>query len=147
MSPIPNHILEFIQSNHVVSFAAHTQNDFWAASCFYAFDSENARLIILTSKKTKHAQLMLENPHIVGTICGQIEEIKDIEGIQFSAIAKCLTEKDAQQALQIYYKKHPLARLKPSDVWEFSFQTIKHTSNKVVFAQKSFWRKNTKQSL
>ena len=147
MSPIPNHILEFIQSNHVVSFAAHTQNDFWAASCFYAFDSENARLIILTSKKTKHAQLMLENPHIVGTICGKIEEIKDIEGIQFSATANCLEEQDAQQTLQIYYQKHPLARLKPSDVWVFSLQTIKHTSNKVDFAQKSFWRKNTKQSL
>ncbi|MDD0824698.1 hypothetical protein PTQ27_09525 [Mannheimia sp. AT1] len=141
MPHIPNHIIEFIQSNHVVSFAAHTSNNFWAASCFYAFDAENARLIILTSKKTKHAQLMLENPHIVGTICGQIEEIKDIEGIQFSATANCLTEQDAQQALQIYYQKHPLSRLKPSDVWEFSFQTIKHTSNKIIFAQKSIWAK------
>lgn len=141
MSPIPNHILEFIQSNHVVNFAAHHNDDFWAASCFYAFDEENTRLIILTSKKTKHAQLMLENPNVVGTICGQIEDIKDIEGIQFSAIANRLTEQESPQALQIYYKKHPLARLNPSDVWELSFNTIKHTDNKVMFAKKTIWER------
>ncbi|AHG75658.1 7-cyano-7-deazaguanine reductase [Mannheimia varigena USDA-ARS-USMARC-1296] len=142
MPPIPHHILEFIQSNHVVNFAAHHNDDFWAASCFYAFDEENTRLIILTSKKTKHAQLMLENPNIVGTICDQVENIQEIEGIQFSAIAECLEGNEANTALQIYYQKHPLARLKLSDVWELSFKTIKHTSNQVVFAQKTVWDKN-----
>lgn len=141
MPPIPQNIVEFIQSHHVVNFATHTQDDFWAASCFYAFDEENARLIILTSKTTKHAQLMLENPQVVGTICGQIKEIKEIEGIQFSATANCLTEQESLQALQIYYKKHPLARLKASDVWELSFHIIKHTSNKVVFAKKTVWER------
>lgn len=141
MPPIPNHMLKFIQANHVVSFATHTQDNFWAASCFYAFDEKKVRLIILTSKKTMHAQLMLENPYIVGTICGQTEKIKDIEGIQFSAIAKCLEAQDIPQALQIYYQKHPLARLKSSNVWELSFQVIKYTSNKIAFAQKMVWNK------
>lgn len=142
MQPIPEHILKFICSNHVVNFAAHTNLDFWAASCFYAFDQENARLIILTSKTTKHAKLMLENPQIVGTICGQVEDIKNIEGIQFSATAECLQDNPkVQYALQIYYQKHPLARLKLSDVWAFSFQEIKHTSNKKHFAQKTIWER------
>ncbi|MFA9488144.1 MULTISPECIES: pyridoxamine 5'-phosphate oxidase family protein [unclassified Mannheimia] len=146
-NPIPSHIIDFIQSNHVVNFATHNNDDFWAANCFYAFDQENARLIILTAKKTRHAQIMLENPQIVGTICGQIEKIKEIEGVQFSATAKCLEDKETEKAaLQIYYEKHPLARLKPSDVWEISFNTIKHTGNKFVFAQKSIWSKNATQS-
>ncbi|QLB14639.1 hypothetical protein A6B39_03810 [Mannheimia granulomatis] len=140
---IPTHIIDFIQSNHVVNFATHSSNDFWAANCFYAFDTENARLIILTAKKTRHAQIMLENPQIVGTICGQTEKIKEIEGIQFSATAKCLENREAEKAaLQIYYEKHPLARLKPSDVWVLSFNTIKHTSNKIIFAKKTIWEKH-----
>lgn len=141
-SLIPQEIADFIRSNHVVSFATHTQDDFWAANCFYAFDEENARLIILTAKKTRHAQIMLENPYIVGTICGQTEKIKDIEGVQFSATAKCLEDKASEKnALQIYYEKHPLARFKPSDVWEIGFSTIKHTGNKVIFAKKTIWEK------
>ncbi|SQE31511.1 Uncharacterized protein conserved in bacteria [Mannheimia haemolytica] len=107
-NPIPTHILDFIQTNHVVNIAAHTEQDFWAANCFYAFDQENVRLIILTAKKTRHAGLMLENPHIVGTICGQIEKINEIEGVQFSATAECLEDKQAEKAaLQIYYQKTP----------------------------------------
>ncbi|HGO5854212.1 TPA: pyridoxamine 5'-phosphate oxidase family protein [Mannheimia haemolytica] len=142
-NPIPPHILDFIQTNHVVNIAAHTEQDFWAANCFYAFDQENARLIILTAKKTRHAGLMLENPHIVGTICGQIEKINEIEGVQFSATAECLEDKQAEKAaLQIYYQKHPLARLKPSDVWVLSFNTIKHTGNKIMFAKKTIWERN-----
>lgn len=143
MPSLPQNIVEFIQSHHVVNFAAHNQTDFWAASCFYAFDAENVRLIILTAKTTQHAMLMLENPHIVGTICDQVENISEIEGVQFSAIANCLEEEHTRNiALQIYYEKHPLARLKPSDVWELSFNTIKHTSNKIIFAKKTIWEKH-----
>lgn len=142
MSPIPPNILEFIQSHHVVNFAAYRQTDFWSASCFYAFDVSQTRLIILTSKETRHARLMLDNPHIVGTICDQVENISEIEGLQFSATAKCLEDELARNsALQIYYEKHPLARLKSSDVWELSFEMIKHTSNKIVFAKKTIWER------
>lgn len=142
MPPIPQNIVEFIQSHHVVNLAAHNQSDFWAASCFYAFDTENTRLIILTAKTTRHAMLTLENPHIVGTICDQVENISEIEGLQFSATAKCLEDELARNsALQIYYEKHPLARLKSSDVWELSFEMIKHTSNKIAFAKKTIWER------
>nr|WP_150539124.1 hypothetical protein [Actinobacillus vicugnae] len=142
MAIIPPHIIHFIQQNHVVNFAAHNQQDFWAANCFYAFDSTLARLIILTSKTTRHGQLMSENPQIVGTISAQVEAFTDIEGIQFSAQCKCLEEtNERQQALSLYYKRHPLARLKSSDVWELRFDMIKHTGNKVIFAKKTIWQR------
>lgn len=71
MQPIPSHIIDFLEQNHIVNFSAHDDDDFWAANCFYALDKANARLIIFTSKKTRHAQIMLNNPKIVGTICPQ----------------------------------------------------------------------------
>lgn len=142
MQMIPSHISKFIRRHHVVGFAAHSKSDFWAANCFYAFDEANARLIILTAQKTRHAQIMAENPQIVGTVCAQIEVFSEIEGVQFSAIARRLNEKSARsEALQIYYKRHPLARLRSSDVWELRLESLKHTGNKVIFAQKTFWRR------
>ncbi|WGE89906.1 hypothetical protein [Actinobacillus arthritidis] len=142
MSAIPSHIIDFIQSHHIVSFATHTHEDFWVANCFYAFDIANNQLIILSSKKTRHSRLMQQNPHIVGTISTQTETLSDIEGIQFSAKAYCLeNELEKEKALHIYYQRHPIARLKPSDVWVLRFEMIKHTSNKVLFAQKTIWEK------
>lgn len=143
MQAIPSHISQFIQQNHVVNFATYGANDFWAANCFYAFDAEQARLIILTSKNTRHSQLMLENPHIVGTISTQVETLSEIEGIQFSAQSCCLTDTmERQKALAFYYARHPIARLKQSDVWELRFDMIKHTGNKLVFAKKTIWERD-----
>ncbi len=33
-NPIPTHILDFIQTNHVVNIAAHTEQDFWQQIAF-----------------------------------------------------------------------------------------------------------------
>lgn len=71
-NPIPTHILDFIQTNHVVNIAAHTEQDFWAANCFYAFDQENVRLIILTAKKTRHAGLMLKTHILSAQFVGKL---------------------------------------------------------------------------
>lgn len=143
MQTISPHISRFIQQNHVVNFATYGENDFWTASCFYAFDREQARLIILTSKNSRHGLLMQENPHIVGTISAQVETFTEIEGIQFSAQCVCLEDPIAcQKALDCYYARHPIARLKASNVWELRFDILKHTSNKLVFAKKTIWEKS-----
>ncbi|AUI65837.1 MULTISPECIES: pyridoxamine 5'-phosphate oxidase family protein [Glaesserella] len=141
-NPIPAHIAQFIAQHHVVSLACHSENEIWAASCFYAFDEQSHRLIVLTKTTTEHGKRMLANPHIAGTIAGQPENIREIEGIQFQAVARCLeNEAEKQTALQIYWQKHPLAKLIPSDVWEIAFTRIKHTENKVAFAKKSVWER------
>lgn len=144
MQMIPHHISQFIKQNHVVNFAVHGANDFWAANCFYAFDPEQARLIILTSKNTRHGQLMQENPYIVGTISDQVETLTDIEGIQFSAQCTYLADPvTRQKALNFYYTRHPIAYLQPSDVWEVCFDMLKHTGNKFIFAKKTIWKRGT----
>lgn len=139
-NPIPTHIVQFILKNHVVSLACHHQNQLWSASCFYAFDEKSHRLIVLSKQTTEHGKLMLANPNIAGTIAGQPDNIREIEGIQFQAVTRCLeNEQEKQTALQIYWQKHPLAKLMSSDVWEISFTRIKHTENRVAFAKKSLW--------
>lgn len=139
-NPIPTHIVQFILKNHVVNLACHHQNQLWSASCFYAFDEKSHSLIVLSKQTTEHGKLMLANPNIAGTIAGQPDNIREIEGIQFQAVARCLdNEREKQTALQIYWQKHPLAKLMSSDVWEIQFTRIKHTENRVAFAKKSLW--------
>ena len=94
----------------------------------------------MTKTTTRHAQLMLKNDHIVGTIAGQPNKIKDMEGIQFTALAHLLeNQEERKRAFEIYIKKQPLAKLVNSDIWEISFTEIKHTSNKLIFANKTHW--------
>ena len=140
MEKMPTQIAEFIHQQHIVSLACQQNGELWCANCLYAFDEANSRLILLTDKKTKHAQFMLNNPYIAGTIAYQTENIREIEGIQFQGIAKNLDSPLAQQALEIYWKRHPIAKLRPSDVWEIQFTQIKHTTNKYLFAQKTVWQ-------
>lgn len=118
----------------------------WCANCFYVFDETRARLIILTKRTTYHGQLMLKNPHIAGTISNQPENIRDIEGIQFRATARYITESvEKQAALARYFTQFPVAKLLPSDIWEIIFDEIKHTQNKYAFAQKTVWQ-NTQRA-
>lgn len=140
MIKLPEHIVQFIANNHIVNFAAKSESDFWAANCFYAFDDEQARLIIMTNKSTRHGQIMLGNNQIVGTISLQIDKFSELEGIQFSATANCLEEEDKRtEALAIYYHRYPMARLKANDVWEFKLESIKHTGTKMLMPKKTLW--------
>lgn len=138
---IPTLIQEYILRYHVVNIACYTPNDLWAASCFYAFDPQHQCLIILTDRTTRHAQLMLANPHITGTIAGQPHAVEEIEGIQFRAIIKLLEGQQQAEALTRYFAKHPIAQKMKSDVWAIYFNEIKHTQNKPYFGHKTYWRK------
>ena len=140
MNALPEAISEFLKQKDIVSFATHNGQDFWAANCFYAFDQQNARLIIMSKRSTRHGQIMLENPHIVGTISCQSHKIKEMEGIQFSAQANLLEQAEARKAaFKIYTQKQPLAKLLNSDIWEICLNEIKFVSNKSIFSNKIHW--------
>jgi uncharacterized protein YhbP (UPF0306 family) len=139
MPPLNKAIIEFINSNHVVSLATLDADGLWSASCFYAFDPEQVRLLILTSTDTRHGAAMLADPHISGTISGQPKNIRDIRGIQFSACALRLESMARHQALRLYTQRHPLAKLKSTDVWSLELQQIKFTDNFSLFGHKTHW--------
>lgn len=142
MSPMPEPISDFIAKQHVVSLACAAAGALWAANCFYAFDPAHHRLIMLTKTSTKHGKLMLANPNIAGTIANQTETLREIEGIQFTATAHLIeTAHEKSVALALYYQRHPIAKMLPtSDVWEIRFTHIKHTANRLGFAQKTEWQ-------
>ena len=130
MQTIPANIVKFLSNHHVVSIAAVEEGEVWAACCFYVFDEANARLIVLTSLKTKHG----------GMIAGQPDSITKISGIQFAATAALIEDEvDLKAAQSLYYKAHPAARVMKSDVWALNLDSVKFTDNKLVFAQKTYW--------
>ncbi|MDH2924072.1 hypothetical protein EV693_11639 [Nicoletella semolina] len=139
MNPISTTIAEFIAKNHLVSLACQDEQELWCANCFYAFDRENCRLIILTKSTTKHGMMMLKNSRIAGTIAPQSESIRHIAGVQFVANARCLNGNEKEVAHRYYSARHPIAALIPSEVWEVKFEQIKYTNNKMVFAKKEYW--------
>lgn len=141
MNALPRNIAQFLSHNHVVSIATHSPaSGLWSACCFYVFDEARTRLIVLTSRQTRHGGNMAASPLISGTIAGQPDSITKISGIQFQARAVCLEdEAERQAAAALFYRAHPVARAMKSDVWSLELDFIKFTDNKLVFAQKTLW--------
>lgn len=144
MNTLPDNIARFLQNHHVVSIATQSPDgELWSASCFYVFDEAHARLIVLTSQNTQHGTNMAAQPRIAGTISGQPDSITKINGIQFQARAKCLTEEaERKTAAALFYQAHPIARAMKSDVWALLLDRVKFTDNKLVFAQKTHWTRD-----
>lgn len=142
MHRLPDNIIHFIERHHVVSLATLDEQGLWCANCFYSFDSDNAGLIILSNTTTRHGKAMQAMPAISGTIAAQPESILDIQGIQFTARASLLQGQSAKQALQRYYTRHPLARLKKAEIWSLEFDSIKFTDNALRFGHKTRWQRD-----
>ena len=100
MQPIPNNIIKFLHANHVISIAAAADGEIWSACCFYVPDEAQARLIVLTSARSKHGSLMLKNPNIAGTIAGQPENIAKINGQRATADRRNREKSSARPLLQ-----------------------------------------------
>jgi uncharacterized protein YhbP (UPF0306 family) len=141
-SPLPASVCEFLRAWHVLSLGVTDAQGPWAASLFYAFDESAADLIVLTSTKTRHGQCMVESPVVAGTVVGQAERITDIRGVQFTAQAKLLKDTPRSEALDIFLQRHPIARLKPSEVWALRLIDLKYTDNQLVFARKTRWQRD-----
>jgi len=141
MQAFPVPMIEFIENNHVLSLATLDAEGLWSANCFYAFDAPAARLIILSSCDTRHGAAMLGAGLISGTISGQPKHLRDIRGIQFSALATRLEDLARYEALGVYTRRHPLAKLKTTDIWSLELQQLKFTDNHLLFGHKTHWNR------
>lgn len=141
MSTIPSAICQFFHSHHVTAIATSAKGQVWSASCFYVFEAENARLIVLSSRNTLHGSMMMTNPRISGTVAGQPLNISEIRGIQFSARASLLeAPSERQAAFELFSASHPAAATMPeADVWSIMLDTIKFTDNSIHFGHKTLW--------
>ncbi len=142
MKEVPSKIVQFIESNHVAGLAVLDHDGMpWASSCFYVFDKGSASLVIASNRSSRHGQALLHTPAMAGTIAAQPAKVRDIVGIQFRAEASLLSGDERTNALDFYCSKFPFARMIVSDLWRLSLNEIKHTSNVLVFGQKTVWKR------
>jgi len=85
---------------------------------------------------------MLAVPTIGGTVCGQPKNLRDIRGVQFAARAERLDSVARHEALRLYTQRHPLAKLKRTDVWALWLDVVKFTDNRNLFGHKTHWRRD-----
>ena len=138
---VPVEINAFLAANHVLSLGVADDIGPWAASLFYAYDPVDMTLSVMTSKTTRHGHAMLGLASIAGTIAGQPKRISDIIGIQFIAELALLQGDERRAAFTLYCRRHPAARLIPSEIWRLRLMNVKLTENRLAFARKLNWRR------
>lgn len=134
-------IIRFLHQKHIVSFSTFADQEMWSAICFYVFDEENQRLILLTKPETRHGQLMLKNPQVTGTIIHETMTVAKLQGIQFVGEIRELKTEEKQTALDLYYARFPYSRVMKSPVWQILLNEVKFTDNTLGFGKKTLWER------
>ena len=141
MQPIPENILNFINKFNVLSVCGVEHGKSWSANSFYVFDPEEARFLVVSHKESRHMGMILQNPHVSGTISQQTESVIKIQGIQYSGIMKELVKPESKQAFKIFYTRFPYARLIRSPIWAIMVDYLKFTDNTLGFGKKTYWER------
>lgn len=143
MQTFPEKIKRFLESQHVMSISVLWDNATWSATCFYVLDVENVRLVFVSSPETIHAQAMLKQNNISGTISNNELKIRKIQGIQFTGKAFLADSEYLKRAKFLFLKQFPVARLKKTIYWYIELEYVKMTDNTFSFASKTHWKRNT----
>lgn len=139
----PSSIQKFIKKHHVLTLSTASNEDPWAAHCYYAFNPENVSLIIASDPNTLHGQHMLKNPHVAVGIALETRIIGKIQGVQIKAHAQLLKELDLYHARILYFKRFPEALLyPPTHFWELKILSAKMTDNRLGFGNKLIWERH-----
>jgi uncharacterized protein len=140
---LPEEIRNFICSHHAMSIAVCNEGKPWSATCYYAFDEERLRLIFVSDVLTRHIQGILQNSSVSGTISNDERNVLLIQGIQFTGKGSPVDEIYIPIARKLFLKKFPIAVLKKLTLWYIEIDYVKMTDNKVMFASKTHWKRNT----
>lgn len=143
MTPIPSPIVEFLDRHHVMTISTCVHMRPWAASVFYLFDATQAKLFFLTETRTRHGTELLENAWAAGTIAGQPENVRDIEGVQFTAHATLMENEAAQAVMLRYYARFPVAKKHSAPIWQLTLEHLKLTDNHEAFGRKTLWERTS----
>lgn len=125
----------------MLTLATSVNNVPYCASCFYAYNQDKNSFIFTSEHKTRHAQEMLANCNVAGTIALETSMIGKIRGIQICGVVNELKEKEFKQAKKIYLTKFPIAVLSELVLWELIPETMKLTDNRLGFGKKILWER------
>jgi len=134
-----NPIFVYLKKQHVLSLCCSFNDDIWCANCFYVFDEKKVEFYLMTSTESLHSKLMLNNNNVAGTVNGQPKNISLIKGIQYKGVVSLLTEKNNADALSLYTKRFPIAKIKSLPLWKIEISALKFTNNILGFGKKTDW--------
>ena len=134
-------IKKYLSVNKVFTIATSISGTPYCANCFYAFDEGSNSIVFLSDKSTRHIMEATENITIAGTIQNGVTIISEIKGIQFTG-EFIIPDKDVESNFyEIYYKKFPFAKERPSSIWGIKLSWIKMTDNSIGFGTKLIWER------
>lgn len=142
MKPVPSVLTEYLKEQHVMSVAGHDEEGGWAANCYYVWQEKTASFIILTALKTRHGMIMQHVPQVYGTVADNEASVASLRGIQYTAEPILLSGNMEKQARSLFYHKFPIARVKPSPIWQLKASFIKMTNNRLGFGHKTLWQRD-----
>jgi hypothetical protein len=111
----------------------------WCFSCFYVFNEKEAVLYFKSSASTRHGMMMAKSSFVAGTILPDKLNTLTVRGVQFEGEILNADEAASGDAANWYYKKNPVARAMPGEVWAVRLHTIKMTDSTLGFGKKVYW--------
>lgn len=108
-------------------------------SCFYTYNIENQLLYFKSSLDTHHAQCLLKNEKVSGTILPDKLLKTAVKGIQFTGRLLNNENPLAIHASKAYHLQHPYALAVPGQMWTIQIDQIKLTDSTLVFKKKLLW--------
>ena len=134
---------EFINEHHVLTLATQAEGQPYCCNCFYVYDNQKNIFIVKTKLDTRHAQEMLKEKRIAGSVVLETEQVGKIQGLQFTALADFPDGEELQSAKKTYLKKFPYAALEFGEYVILNLQMLKLTDNRLGFGKKLIWDINT----
>jgi uncharacterized protein len=135
-------ITEFIEKQKCASVCClDEKNDPYCFNIFYAFDKSERRLYFKSSHNSNHAQYLLRNKTIAGTILPDKLNLLAIRGVQFTGYVMDNPDLVHHHAAEEYHRKFPFALAMPGEVWTIQLETIKMTDNTVGIGKKISWQR------
>lgn len=134
-------ISKWLKKQHVVSWCVVSDGLPWCANAFYYYDAERVAFFILTADDTRHATIAGSQAPVAGTVSGQPKTVALIRGVQFQGEINKLSDAAAEQPLQHFIKRFPMARMMAKSVpmWEIRIDELKFTDNTLGFGTKLHW--------
>ena len=90
-------VREYIEQVIHMSFATVKDNKPWVCELHFYYDEE-LNLYFTSSKKTRHAQELLANPHVAGNIVTQHFKNQKVRCVEFEGTAEILDGIEAEEA-------------------------------------------------
>lgn len=141
-------ILNFLRKQTAASISCVNElNEPYSFSCFFVFNSQENLLYFKSNPSAYHAQILLQNPKVSGTILPDKLNKLAVKGIQFSGVVLAEGNPLTKQAAQSYHARFPLAIAIPGIVSTIQLNQVKMTVHLPGIFKKHVWQREEKTNI